>query len=60
MLPTVDCASCTTLLEYFTKGFVHSDTQYFKIFILMFRVLFRSTPQLATYVFRPSHQLWRL
>jgi hypothetical protein len=55
MLLTVGRASCTIVLEYFTEGFVHSNTQYFKIFGLMSRVLVRSTPKLATYVFRPSH-----
>ena len=58
MLLTVGPASCTTVLEYSTEGFLHSDTQFFKILGLMFLVLrVRSTPQLATFVFRPSHQL---
>jgi len=58
MLLTVGSASCTTALEYFTLGFVHSGTLYFKIFDFMFRVLLVSSiPQLATFVFRPSHQL---
>jgi hypothetical protein len=57
MLLTVGRAICTTVLEYFTEGFVHSDTQYFKIFGLMFRVLASFIPQLATFVVMPSHQL---
>jgi hypothetical protein len=58
MLMTVGSASCATILEYFTEGFVHSGTPYFKIFDLMFLVLLaRSISQLVTFVFRPSHQL---
>jgi hypothetical protein len=50
MLLTVSPASCTTVLEYFTEGFVHSDTQYFKVFGLIFRVLLvNSILQLATF-----------
>jgi len=60
MLPIVGRASCTAVLEYFTEGFVHSDTQYFKIFGLMFRVLASFIPQLATFLVRTSHQLRRL